>query len=276
MTTLLLTLALLCGQFDDELAIAIAINAPQPAQQSVVTEPELQPEVPDLTPEPEFITRTVQKSRKVMKPKYCGRGKICGWYEATEYYTETEKVPASSVSADAYATPLDAGGRILEYLRPSSPQTFLDLGSGDGRMVVSWAVRFGYPAIGIESDPKRVALARNFARIKGVSHLVTIIEGDFTKMDWPAADVIYIYQFPDVLSEVSGRLKNADRVVSFAHSIPGLSMIEHGDFYSWQKQKPIVQHPVAFWDGRAYTGPLCNKANCAMCNSIRSQLAAQR
>lgn len=274
-------------------------------QANVQPETELQPEVPDLTPEPvrqppqpRYVTRQVTKYRSV-RVKHCN-GRRCWYTTEQQPYTVTEQVlveqpiavpipsggwagPFKSMdevnrwnqqSADQYSTPLDAGNRILSYLKPTSRQTLLDLGSGDGRMVVEWARWTGYPAIGIESDPYRVAQSHALAERKGVSHLVTFIEGDFTKIAWPAADVIYLYQFPDVMAEVSDRLKHYDRVVSFSHEVPGLAMQSHngGEFYSWRKPQPVRSRPVAYWNGRAYTAPVCNKPGCTMCATIRAQL----
>lgn len=92
MTTLLLTLALFCGQFDDELAIAIAINAPQPAQQSVITEPELQPS-PAIVKQ-HFTTRQETRTRRVWGKIRCTRnGCQYGWINET--YTVSVKVPVS-------------------------------------------------------------------------------------------------------------------------------------------------------------------------------------
>jgi precorrin-6B methylase 2 len=277
----LLLIAAFCGQF--ELELALALTTPQQEQQNVITDHELQPEVPDLTPEPpRFVSKQVQRSETYYAPKYC-RGRICGYIPKTRTWTETVQVPVSqqptntsqiSSSADTYATPLDAAKRILESMWTGSRATLLDLGSGDGRMVVEWARWTGSPAIGIESDPKRVAQSRAFAESRGVSHLVTFIEDDFTKIAWPAADVIYLYQFPDVMVEVAGRLKHYDRVVSFSHEVPGLAMKSHngGEFYSWRKLQPIQSKPVAYWNGRAYTAPVCNKPGCTMCATIRAQL----
>jgi SAM-dependent methyltransferase len=262
MNALLLAI-LLCDPTAIEFAWAQA-TADVPAEVSIVA-PKVEPQ---KTPE----TRQVWKQTGTQTVKQCHRGRPCTYVEVPVYGYVTEQVPVDAASE--YATPLDSCERILEYLRPQSRKTLLDLGSGDGRMVVEWARWLGYPAIGIESDPQRVAQARAFAASRGVSHLVTIIEGDFTKIDWPVADVIFVYQFPDVMAEVSDRIKAADRVVSFSHQVPGLAMQSHngGEFYSWTRPKPGVQKPVAYWDGRAYTAPVCNKRGCTMCAAIRAQL----
>lgn len=248
------------------------IAEPQP-EQSVIAEPE----VPDLTPEPQYTTRQVTKYRSV-RVKHCD-GRRC-WYTTEQRpYIVTERVPvAESQPATDYATPPEIGNRILTHLNPRRDEIFLDVGSGDGRFVIEAACRFGCRAIGIELDPGRIAIARAAAERRGVSHLVTFIEGDFTKVDWPKADVGYAYLFPEDLQAVKDRLLKLNRFATFAHEVPGVAMQQHGDFYSWRAPQVSVaknSQPVAWYNGRAYTHPVCNKSNCSMCNWIRSQLASQ-
>lgn len=269
---------------DLKIQLAIAEVRAQRLESMLQTEQQLAaelPEVPDLTPEPpKFITRQVQKSREVLKPKYC-RGRICGYYKAIEHYTETEQVPVTSRAtsdADRYATPPDVVHRIMTELNPRREEVFLDVGSGDGRVVVEAARRFGCRAIGIEQDPQRIAIAKDLAESQGVSHLVTFIEGDFTKIAWPRADVGYSYLFPEDLAAIAGKLSQLRRVATFAHAVPGWSMVDRGDFYSWERPvaKSMANPTTGVWyGGRFYTKPPCNRSNCSMCNYIRSQLAAQ-
>jgi SAM-dependent methyltransferase len=187
--------------------------------------------------------------------------------------------------SSTYATPLDSVKRILQFMWSKSPKTLLDLGSGDGRLVVNWAMYTGYPAIGIESDPERVALSRAFAERKGVSHLVTIIQADYTRLDLPKADAVYIYQFEEDLAAIRDKLTRYNHVVSFAHQIPGLSMTSHnnGEFFSWKKQprtsKATGTIPSVWYDGKEYDQyhlPSGGRCNCyPMCQQIKAALRAQ-
>lgn len=252
---------------------------------------------PPRAPRQRYVTRTVTKYRSETRQQ-CqfdrfGRKIGCKMVTVQVPYTVQERVlvrqePTNigqiSNSADTYATPLDAATRILDYLRPTSPKTLLDLGSGDGRMVVEWARWTGHPAIGIEQDPYRVKQSRNFAKLKGVEQQAKFVQGDYTQMDWPRADIVYVYQFPDDLAAVRDKLTQYDHVVSYMHEIPGLQMTSHngGEFYSWRKPRPVQQavsakpsRPVAWYGGKPFYAPVCNKRGCSMCANIRSQLAAQ-
>lgn len=186
-------------------------------------------------------------------------------------------VPREDISDEptsAYATPPDIVERIVNNLPLNQNKTFLDVGSGDGRMVIAAALRYGCRAIGIEQDPNRIALARENASRAGVSDRVTFIQGDFSKLSWPQADVVYAYLFPEDLSVIRSKLIKSNYVVSFAHKVPNLSMTNHndGEFYSWKPEPSVVG---VMYHGHFYTHPVCNLRNCPMCNAIRAGLRAQ-
>lgn len=242
--------------------------------------------------QPRYEMRAVTKYRSETRTQCTvdrwGR-KTCRRVTVQVPYTVQERVLVESnvttqESAEAYATPLDAAKRMLDYMRSSTPKTLLDLGSGDGRMVVEWSRFLGYPAIGIERDPERVAISRAWARERGVAHLAKFIQGDYTQMaDLPAADVVYIYQFPEDLAVIRDRITRYDQIVSYAHEIPGLLMASHngGEFFSWRKpaihsQPATIPQPVGVWySGKFYTRdnvPHNGRCNCAMCRWIKNEL----
>ena len=82
----------------------------------------------------------------------------------------------------------------LAELRPGD--RLIDLGAGDGRIVIEAAQR-GIPARGIELDPDLVALARERAEAAGVSDLATFEEGDIFAADLSDATVVTLYLMPD-------------------------------------------------------------------------------
>lgn len=227
--------------------------------------------------------REVRKSRLVKRPKYC-RGRMCGFILVTEYFTALEKVPETTLSAVSnqtaadYATAPDTISRALEILKPKPNEVFLDIGSGDGRAVIAAARDYGCRAIGIEQDHERVALARQNAAMEGLHGRATFIEGDFTKIEWPRADVGYVYLFPEDLALIRNKLIRLNRFVSFAHQVPGINMTSHhdGELYSWKSQPAAASVPGVWWEGRFYTKPVCNRWNCSMCAAIRAALNEQR
>lgn len=236
--------------------------------------------------EQKFQRVEVTKYRDV-EQKYCyfiGRRKYCGTRTVQQPYTTYELVPIETPPANVqqsaadYATPPDVIDRALEILQPKADEVFLDVGSGDGRVVIEAVKRFGCKAYGIESDPERVALARRNAAMEGLHGDAIFIEGDFTKFNWGPDYVVYAYQFPEELEKIKHKLRHSKRVVTFAHAVPGFSMTSHngGELYSWRSQsKAATTEPGVWWGGRFYTKPPCNRWNCAMCNAIRAGLRAQ-
>jgi SAM-dependent methyltransferase len=122
------------------------------------------------------------------------------------------------------ATPQPVVDRMLELAEVKPGDVVYDLGSGDGRVVVTAAKRYGVKAVGFEIDPKLVAEARENARKSGVSDLVTIRQDDLFRADLGAATVITMYLGPALnvgLMPRLARLKPGTRVVSHAFPMRG-------------------------------------------------------
>src|SRR5690606_25204387 len=73
----------------------------------------------------------------------------------------------------------------------------IDLGSGDGRIVIA-AARRGARAHGVEIEPDLVELSRRNAREAGVEDRATFVEGDLFEADISEASVVTLYLFPEV------------------------------------------------------------------------------
>jgi SAM-dependent methyltransferase len=176
-------------------------------------------------------------------------------------------------TADQYATPQASIDRMLSVLNPQPHETFLDVGSGDGRAVITAAKNYGCYAIGIEIDPDRIQLAYANAEEAGVANQVEFIQGDFKQIEWPQADVGFVYLFPEDLYDIRNRLLGLDRFASYVHQVPNLPMYskDNGDFYLWDYNDVFT-----VWNGRTYQGPPCSKPGCTMCNSIRASIAEQK
>ncbi len=74
----------------------------------------------------------------------------------------------------------------------------IDLGSGDGRIVITAARRFGASGLGVEIVPELVQRSRAAARQAGVDQRVEFREQDLFKTDLSAASVITMYLLPEV------------------------------------------------------------------------------
>ena len=75
---------------------------------------------------------------------------------------------------------------MLQLAHVGASDVVYDLGSGDGRIVVLAAQKYGATAVGIEIDPALVEGARQVAREGEVIDQVTFIEGDLCAADRPA------------------------------------------------------------------------------------------
>jgi SAM-dependent methyltransferase len=93
----------------------------------------------------------------------------------------------------------------------------IDLGSGDGRIVILAAKRFGATGLGVEIDPRLVLLSRKHAAEAGVADRVEFREQDLFRTDLGAATVVTMYLLPEVnlqLRPALLALKPGTRVVS--------------------------------------------------------------
>ena len=93
----------------------------------------------------------------------------------------------------------------------------LDLGSGDGRIVILAAKRFGATGLGVEIDPALVRLSNTHARNAGVAERAEFREQDLFKTDLSSATVVTMYLLPEVnlqLRPALLALKPGTRLVS--------------------------------------------------------------
>jgi SAM-dependent methyltransferase len=100
-----------------------------------------------------------------------------------------------------------------------------DLGSGDGRLPILAAQLHGARGVGIEIDPRLVAVSRANAKDAGVSDRVTFVEGDLFTADISPATVVTLYLSMSVLRQLEPKLKSelrgGTRIVSHQFWIPG-------------------------------------------------------
>jgi hypothetical protein len=94
----------------------------------------------------------------------------------------------------------------------------MDLGSGDGRILIAAAKKFGARGIGVDLDPERITESEYNAQEAGVSDRVTFQRVDLFKFDIAPASVITMYLLPSVNMKLRSRilqeLKPGTRVVS--------------------------------------------------------------
>lgn len=106
--------------------------------------------------------------------------------------------------------------RMLDMAQVTPSDYLVDLGSGDGRTVIT-AARRGLRALGIEYNPDLVALSRRNAASAGVGDKARFVQGDIFKSDFSEATVVTLFLLPDLnlrLRPTILAMKPGTRVVS--------------------------------------------------------------
>jgi SAM-dependent methyltransferase len=111
--------------------------------------------------------------------------------------------------------------QMLQLAGVHDDDLVIDLGSGDGRIVIHAAQKYGARGVGIEIDGGLVARAEAIAREGGVSNRVRFIHGDLFEADFSGADVVTLYLSASLNSDLEPKLRQlrpGTRIVS--HQFP--------------------------------------------------------
>lgn len=122
-------------------------------------------------------------------------------------------------------TPSDIVREMLEIAGIKPEDVVYDLGSGDGRIVITAAREFGAQGVGVEIDTELVNLSKQKAAQAGVSDRVEFKIEDVFKSDISKASIVTIYMLCEVneklRSHLDNSLKKGSRVVTHNYPIPG-------------------------------------------------------
>jgi precorrin-6B methylase 2 len=113
-------------------------------------------------------------------------------------------------------TPQSLVNKMLDLAKVTPADFVIDLGSGDGRTVITAAKR-GTRALGIEYNPDMVALSQRNASKEGVSDKATFMKADLFESDFSQATVITMFLLPDINLKLRPKildLKPGTRIVS--------------------------------------------------------------
>jgi cyclopropane fatty-acyl-phospholipid synthase-like methyltransferase len=123
------------------------------------------------------------------------------------------------------ASPVRVVDLMLDMAHVKPGETVVDLGCGDGRILIEAAEKYQAKAIGVEISPKLVAEARARIEKAGLLDRAQVLQGDLLKADLTGADVVTIYLATEVNSKLRPRLekmlKPGARVVSHSFAVPG-------------------------------------------------------
>lgn len=126
--------------------------------------------------------------------------------------------PESKKIVPFVPTPQEVVERMLSLAGVKKGDVVYDLGSGDGRIVITAAKKYGVRAVGFEIDPDLIKQSRENIRKAGVEKLAEIRDQDIRTVDLSQATVVTMYLLPEVNLMVRPKLwrqlKPGSRVVS--------------------------------------------------------------
>jgi len=149
---------------------------------------------------------------------------------------------------------------MLEMAAVTADDRVIDLGSGDGRMVIA-AARLGARATGVEFEKSLVELSTRSAAEAGVANLTEFVATDLFGFDLSPATVITMFLLPDInyrLRPTLFALTPGTRIVSNTWDLSGSD--ENPDAPGWTPDRSVVLDPC----------PTCARRCCGSCQ-LRSK-----
>jgi tRNA G37 N-methylase Trm5 len=139
-------------------------------------------------------------------------------------------------------TPEEVVEAMLQVAKVTKNDVVYDLGTGDGRIPVTAAKKYGARGVGIDIDPQRIKDATENVAKNGVGDRVRIIQGDLFETNISEATVVTLYLLPSLnqklIPKLNKELKPGTRVVSHAFDM--------GDWKP-EKELDVDGRKVYFW-----------------------------
>lgn len=139
-------------------------------------------------------------------------------------------------------TPQTVVDKMLELAAVTKDDVVYDLGSGDGRIVITAAKKYGVRGVGVDIDPERIKEANANAVLAGVADRVKFIEQDLFKTDLKEASVVTLYLLPEVNLRLRPKL--------WSELKPGTRVVSHAfDMGDWTPQQKVEVEgkTIYFW-----------------------------
>jgi cyclopropane fatty-acyl-phospholipid synthase-like methyltransferase len=131
---------------------------------------------------------------------------------------------------------------MLKLAHVTAADVVYDLGSGDGRIVMLAAQKYGARGVGVEIDPALVEISRRIAIDGDVADRVTFVQGDLFETDISAATVVTLYLSRTVNARLEPKLRRelrpGTRIVSHQFPMPDWTpdatlRVDNEDLYLW-------------------------------------------
>jgi len=139
-------------------------------------------------------------------------------------------------------TPQEVVDEMLRLANVKKGDVLYDLGSGDGRIPITAARKYGVRGVGIDIDPQRIAEANENAKRSGVADLVKFRQEDLFKANFREATVVTLYLLPDLNEKLRPKL--------WAELKPGTRIVSHQfEMGKWKPEKTVELNgrTIYFW-----------------------------
>ena len=160
-----------------------------------------------------------------------------GVLAAAAVFTAAQAV-ATEASVPYVPTPQDVVEHMLDMAKVGPQDYLIDLGSGDGRIVVTAARKHGARGFGVDLNPTRITEANENARKAGVTDKVQFYQRDLFETDLSEATVVTMYLLPRVNLDLRPKLldlKPGTRIVSHDFSMGDWKADQHAEVDSKEK-----------------------------------------
>jgi tRNA G37 N-methylase Trm5 len=129
-------------------------------------------------------------------------------------------------------TPQNVVDKMLEVTKVSKNDVIYDLGSGDGRIPITAAKKFGTRGVGIDIDPERIKEANDNAKKAGVTDKVKFLQQDLFTTNFSEATVVTLYLLPELNVRLRPQL--------FEQLKPGTRIVSHAfDMGDWKPERTL-------------------------------------
>jgi ribosomal protein L11 methylase PrmA len=142
------------------------------------------------------------------------------------------QAPLRSPDVIFVPTPQEVVDAMLEVAKVTKTDVVYDLGSGDGRIPVTAAKKYGARAVGIDIDPQRIKEANANAETAAVTDKVKFLNQDLFTTDISEASVVTLYLLPSLNVKLMPKLK--------AELKPGTRIVSHAfDMGDWKPEQTL-------------------------------------
>ncbi len=147
-------------------------------------------------------------------------------------FAPTQALTGDSLDVPYVPTPQSVVDKMLDIAKVTGEDYLIDLGSGDGRIPIAAAKRFGAKGMGVEIDPVRVQEAKFNAVNARVEDKVEFRKQDLFETDLSKATVLTMYLLPRINLQLRPRILNELK--------PGTRVVSHSfDMGDWKPDQKV-------------------------------------